>query len=142
MPEYRNDTQNPIPVETTDGDIVTLLFGQSAQTYRFYPDSGLTKVSDDPRYNPVTAAEVDITENDQEVTVDGETSTIIAINDNSDVDVSMYWGTKANTPPTTIPKGGTVRIFSGVKGYTDKLILSFSDGSLTSGDCRIIQERT
>ncbi|MDZ7831622.1 MAG: hypothetical protein U5L07_07705 [Desulfobacterales bacterium] len=132
---YRNDSNGYISIESTDGRTIQLAPGESGQTYQYYDIDNLTKTSDAPRYNPVIA-QASITASGTEVSVDTAADTVVVIND-SDAALSVYWGSRTNTPATPIPADSRWN-FDDIRAVADKLIIDF-DETVSDGQIRVLQ---
>jgi len=106
MPTYTNNTSATIKekIRTVDGmdRTITIEAGKTLQTQYILLNANLTKTSDAPFYNPLSAAGATVTStgpgDDQTVSINRYTNTISILNQ-SDQIVNVYLNAKTNTPP-------------------------------------------
>jgi len=137
MPTYRNDSDHTTyRVENVSGEIVKLKPGHSSGTKYLYDVDDLTKTSDTPYYNPVVAVDHVITSN-TEVDIASLAKGIEIVNASGQL-VSMCFDSVLNTPSVPIV-AGSFRNVNNPKDYASKLVFTFSEGNLTSGELVINQ---
>lgn len=105
MPTYVNNTSATIKekVRAVNGMDLTLTIepGKTLQTEYILLDSNLTKTSDAPFFNPLSAAGAEVTStgpgDDQTVQINRYTNTIAILNQSSAI-VNVFLNSKSNTP--------------------------------------------
>ena len=138
MPTYRNDGPEEITVEETDGRVEfnkTLKPGEQAETWRYYDNPDLTKLSDSPMYNRVvgrqtvtlsaTPQDVPISLNADWVLIYAITGAVTAYRQSADNTPAEYAAHTDDDPKIQIP----------AKATFDKLVVS------GSGTCEVVQYR-
>ena len=130
MPTYRNDSGKNMNVH----ELLVLPPDETYETTRILNISGLTKISDDPQYNPTLQS--DTVTASGEISIDSDTSTVVVINDSTTA-VELFWNNTDNIPSTPIV-GNSKYSFDIVDNAVNKIVLEFS-GSIDAGDFRVVQ---
>lgn len=128
MPTYKNESTAARHVINADDRSVWVYPGQSVQTEYLLTESGWTRTSDEPYFNPLGGVHAEISStgpgDPTSITLAEETNGVEIYN-NSDADVTVLLNAAANTPGYIVP-ANTVRELTGLRWYVDTLVLQFS----------------
>jgi hypothetical protein len=129
MPTYKNISQESVSgIFTTEYFHKTVLPQKTVETYRYYDNENLEKLSDEPYFNPVlglTNLALDDATDSEEIVILEDCKKLEILN-TSDNLLYLYLQSIENTPPMIITSGVTFNFEDEFNRFT-KIILKASD---------------
>lgn len=129
MPTYRNDTQHKQYIDSNKLRFVAP--GNTYETFKIVDNDNLTKISDEPYYNPALRVTKPTGSSDTEIDLMNTTDQLEIIN-NSSHNSRIYLNSKSNTPAIEVPASGEKKLHR-LRGLVNNIVVEF-DGDIGTGE--------
>lgn len=129
MPTYKNNTSAKQYIDNNKLRFVDP--GDTYETFKIVNNDKLTKISDEPYYNPLLEVHKPTGSADYEISLNSDTRKVEVYN-SSDYDITVYLNTKSNTPGIVCPSS-TVRNIEEIKDVVSDMIFDFG-GSISANE--------